>query len=58
MLRDGYMELLVPKPFEYIALGVPAVAPDLPGIRSYFDEDQLVYSGRDVPTSRRRSWPC
>ena len=44
LLRDGYMELLVPnKLFEYVALGLPVVAADLPGIRSYFGDDQVVY---------------
>ena len=44
LLRDGYMELLVPnKLFEYVALGLPVVAADLPGIRSYFGDDEVVY---------------
>jgi glycosyltransferase involved in cell wall biosynthesis len=42
--KDGYGELCVPnKVFDYAALGVPVVAPDLWAMRSYFGSDGLVY---------------
>ncbi len=42
--QDGYGEIGVPnKLFDYAALGVPVVAPDLWGMRSYFGPDGLIY---------------
>lgn len=42
--QDGYGELCLPnKLFDYAALGVPVVAPDLWGMRSYFGADGLIY---------------
>ncbi|MDQ3672027.1 MAG: glycosyltransferase [Actinomycetota bacterium] len=42
--EDGYGEIGVPnKLFDYAALGVPVVAPDLWGMRSYFGPDGLIY---------------
>jgi glycosyltransferase involved in cell wall biosynthesis len=31
------------KLLEYVALGIPAIAPDLPTIRSHFDDDEIWY---------------
>jgi glycosyltransferase involved in cell wall biosynthesis len=43
-MPNPQMEVALPnKLFEYAALGLPIIAPDLPGMRSCFDDEAVVY---------------
>jgi glycosyltransferase involved in cell wall biosynthesis len=43
-LRDDFTELLLPvKLLEYVHMGMPVVAPRLPVIEHYFDDDEVLF---------------